>query len=78
MIFRRGSAASACPELYSSSQVREVHSEKPNPQPLPYKGRGVRIKASLSQKSYPLPSPCRRGLGRGGERFGERSECTNE
>jgi len=61
-------------DLYSSSQLREVHSEKPNPQPLPYKGRGVRIKASLRQKSYPLPSPCRRGLGRGGERFEHRSE----
>jgi GT2 family glycosyltransferase len=27
--------------------LREVQSEKPNPQPLPCKGRGVRIKASL-------------------------------
>jgi hypothetical protein len=27
--------------------LREVQSEKPNPQPLPYKGRGVRVKASL-------------------------------
>jgi len=35
--------------IYSSSQLREVQSEKPNPQPLPYKGRGVRIKASLLQ-----------------------------
>jgi hypothetical protein len=43
-------------DLYSSPQLREAQSEKPNPQPLPYKGRGVRIKASLSQKSYPLPS----------------------
>jgi hypothetical protein len=47
-------------DLYSSFQLREVHSEKPNPQPLPYEGRGVRIKASLLV----------------GERFGERSECT--
>jgi len=57
----------------------------PTPLVLPYKGRwqrtklffhgrGVRIKASLRQKSYPLPSPCRRGLGRGGERFEHRSE----
>ncbi len=44
---------------YSSSQLREVQSEKPNHQPLPFKGRGVRIKASLLQ----------------GERFGERSTC---
>jgi hypothetical protein len=35
--------------IYSSSQLREVQSEKPNLQPLPYKGRGVRIKASLLQ-----------------------------
>jgi len=45
---------------YSSSQLREVQSEKPNPQPLPFKGRGVRIKASLLV----------------GERFGERSKRT--
>jgi hypothetical protein len=32
---------------------------RPNPQPLPYKGRGVRFKASLVK----------------GERFGERSNC---
>jgi hypothetical protein len=32
---------------------------RPNPQPLPYKGRGVRFKASLLK----------------GERFGERSNC---
>jgi hypothetical protein len=32
---------------------------RPNPQPLPYQGRGVRFKASLLL----------------GERFGERSEC---
>jgi hypothetical protein len=35
---------------YRSSQLREVQSEKPNPQPLPYKGRGVRIKASLKSR----------------------------
>jgi hypothetical protein len=46
-------------EGYSSSQLSEVHHEKPNPQPLPYKGRGARIKASLLL----------------GERFGERSDC---
>jgi hypothetical protein len=40
--------------------LREVQSEKPNPQPLPFKGRGVRIKASLLV----------------GERFGERSKRT--
>jgi hypothetical protein len=45
--------------IYSSSQLSEVHHEKPNPQPLPYKGRGARIKASLLL----------------GERFGERSDC---
>jgi len=31
--------------------------------------QGGTFKPSLSQKSYPLPSPFRRGLGRGGERF---------
>ncbi|MFB8789757.1 MAG: amidohydrolase family protein [Potamolinea sp.] len=30
---------------------------------------------SPSDKIYLLPSPKRRGLGRGGERFGERSDC---
>jgi len=48
------------PTVYSSSQLRACTSKKPNPQPLPYKGRGVKIKASLLV----------------GERFGERSECT--
>jgi hypothetical protein len=47
--------------------LREVQSEKPNPQPLPYKGRGVRIKASLKsrrevyQRGQSVPHPIEKG-----------------
>ena len=64
--FCKGKGITLAPTVYSISQLREVQQknltpkEKPNPQPLPCKGRGVRIKASLLV----------------GERFGERSKCT--
>ena len=41
------------------------------PTPLPCKGRGE-PDSPLSNKFIPVPSPCRRGLGRGGEGLGER------
>jgi len=47
------------------SQVQE----RPNPQPPSLQGKGANFKPLSAKKSYPLPSPCRRGLGRGGERF---------
>ncbi len=51
---------------YSSSQLREVHQKKPNPQPLPYKGRGVKSKPlSLQERGLErgqsVPHPIEKG-----------------